>query len=369
MTCFCFPLFASAVSEQVTELQSVPSSEDLHNLHCSAVGKPASGISIYPSQVTVHPAQEYLAQNPNATVAVTKTYNNSLKTARILSVRDLAVSMTHPVRYEEMIVPLPGNKGESSQRIKYNTFETAVLGGNVTIFCNFTSLANVEQITWQKIQGSLPHNIGTYSHKYGEKILPPYINRLQCKILEPSASFMTIQGVTFEDEACYKCLFNTFPQGSHGGQTCLNILTVSELVTELQSVSGSEDLQNLQCSAVGKPAPGISIYPSQVTVHPAQEYLAQNPNATVTVTKSYSISLKTARSLGLQNVVVSMTHPVRHEEKIVPLPRNQGGTTNSCLNWKITATIFIILFLISWIIIGALRFIHFKKKSEDLKRV
>uniref|UniRef100_A0A8I6AHP4 CD200 molecule like 1 n=1 Tax=Rattus norvegicus TaxID=10116 RepID=A0A8I6AHP4_RAT len=146
---------------------------------------------------------------------------------------------------------------------------------------------------------------------------------------------------------------------------CAQESAVSELVTELQSVSGSEDLQNLQCSAVGKPAPGISIYPSQVTVHPAQEYLAQNPNATVTVTKSYSISLKTARSLGLQNVVVSMTHPVRHEEKIVPLPRNQGGTTNSCLNWKITATIFIILFLISWIIIGALRFIHFKKKRSE----
>jgi CD200 antigen len=103
------------------------------------------------------------------------------------------------------------------------------LGRNVTLFCNFSSLANVLQITWQKIQGSLPHNIGTYSHTYGEKILPPYVNRLQCKTLEPSASFMTIQGVTFEDEACYKCLFNIFPRGSHGGQTCLTILSIEPL--------------------------------------------------------------------------------------------------------------------------------------------
>ncbi|XP_052014846.1 nectin-1-like [Apodemus sylvaticus] len=263
------------------------------------------------------------------------------------------------------MLPLCAQEPESLQRIKHKNYETAVLGRNVTIFCNLTSLEDVLQITWQKIQGSLPHNIGTYSHKYGEKILSPYVNRLQCKILEPSASFMTIQGVTFEDEACYKCLFNTFPQGSQGGQTCLNILTVSELVTELQSAPGSEDLHILRCSAVGKPAPVISIYPSEVTVHPPQEYCAPNANATETVTKIYNISLKTVRTLGLQNLVVSMTHPVRYEEKIVPLPVNQGGTANPCLNWKVTATAFIILFLVSCIIIGAILYIHFKKKRSE----
>ncbi|XP_031220558.1 OX-2 membrane glycoprotein-like [Mastomys coucha] len=262
------------------------------------------------------------------------------------------------------IILLCAQKSGSSQMIRHSTNETAILGGNVTLFCNFTSLANVEQITWQKIRGSLPQNICTYSHKYGEKILPPYVMRLQCKILEPSASFMTIQGVTFEDEACYKCLFNIFPQGSHGGQTCLNILTVSELVMELQSAPGSEDLHNLHCSAMGKPAPGISIYPSQVSVQPPQEYFAQNANATVTVTKIYSISLKTAWSLGLQNLVVSMTHPVRNEEKIVHLPVNEGGTMNPCLNWMITATAFIILFFISCIITAVL-YIYFKKKRSE----
>lgn len=115
---------------------------------------------------------------------------------------------------------------ESSQKIKHKNYETAILGRNVTIFCNLTSLANVLQVTWQKIQGSLLQNIGTYSHKYGENILPPYVNRLHCQILEPNAFFITIQGVTFEDEACYKCLFNTFPYGSHEEQTCLNILSI-----------------------------------------------------------------------------------------------------------------------------------------------
>ncbi|XP_021065789.1 OX-2 membrane glycoprotein-like [Mus pahari] len=264
-----------------------------------------------------------------------------------------------------LMLPLCAQESESSQRIKHKNYETAVLGRNVTIFCNLTSLANVLQVTWQKIQGSLPHNIGTYSHTYGEKILPPYVNRLQCKTLDPSASFMTIQGVTFEDEACYKCLFNTFPHGSHGGQTCLTILTVSGLVTELQSAPDSEDLYSLLCSAVGKPAPRISIYPSQITVHP-QEYYVQNANATVTVTKIYNISLKTARSLGLHNLVVSMTHPIRYEEKIVHLPVDQGDTTNPCLNWMITAIALIILFLVSCTIHAVLYIYFQKKRSENL---
>lgn len=243
-----------------------------------------------------------------------------------------------------LMLPICIQESESAQKIKHKNYETAVLGRNVTIFCNMTSLANVEQITWQKVQGSLLQNIGTYSHKYGENILPPYVNRLHCQILEPNASFITIQGVTFEDEACYKCLFNTFPYGSHGEQTCLNILTVPELFTKVQFIPGCEDLLTLHCSAVGRPAPNISIYPSQVLMYLIEEHCTENPNATVTVTGIYNISLKTMRSLGVRDLVVSMTHPQRNEKKIVPLPVNQECTMNHFLNWKITSVVFIILF-------------------------
>uniref|UniRef100_UPI0020216A0F OX-2 membrane glycoprotein-like n=1 Tax=Myodes glareolus TaxID=447135 RepID=UPI0020216A0F len=254
---------------------------------------------------------------------------------------------------------------ESSLRIKHNNFETAVLGRNVTIFCNLTSLVNVEQVTWQKVQGPLLHNIGTYSHKYGENIIPPYVNRLHCKILEPNVSFIIIQEVTFEDEACYKCLFNTFAYGSHGGQTCLNVLTVSELATKLYPVPGSEDLLRLHCSAMGKPAPGISIYPSQVLESMREEYFTKNPNTTVTISKIYDISLKTVRSLGLQHLVVSMTHPLGYKEKIVSLPIKQEGTRNHVSNWKTTAVVFIILFLVSCIILGTILYINLENKGSE----
>ncbi|XP_004624933.1 OX-2 membrane glycoprotein-like [Octodon degus] len=211
-----------------------------------------------------------------------------------------------------------------SYGIKYKKNETAVLGGNVAIYCNLTTPADVVQITWQKIQNSLPQNIGTYSSKYGEKILPPYINQLQCKVIEPNSSFLTLKEVTLEDEACYKCLFNVFPHGSHGGQICLNIVTVSELTIELQLDPDSDGFLNLIYSAVGKPAAQISLFPSEVLINPPEEYFAHNPNGTVTVTKMYTISLETVRSLGFQHLILNMYHPSKNEEKIVPLSAKQG---------------------------------------------
>lgn len=170
--------------------------------------------------------------------------------------------------------------------------------------------------------------------------------------------------MTFEDEACYKCLFNTFPHGSHEGQTCLDVLTVPELITELQSIPGSENLI-LHCSAVGRPAPGISIYPSQALVL-TQERFTKNPNNTVTVTKIHNISLKTMRSLGLQQLVVFMTHPLRSEDKIVPLPVKHEGPECLFLNWRITAIVFAILFFTSCVISTVLCIYFWKKRSENM---
>ncbi|XP_026250841.1 OX-2 membrane glycoprotein-like [Urocitellus parryii] len=222
-----------------------------------------------------------------------------------------------------LILPICAQQSDSLHKIKHNSNETAVLGRSVTIFCNLTTPANVVQITWQKIQDSLPQNIGTYSSKYGEKILPPYIDRLHCKIIEPNCSFLTINEVTFDDEACYKCLFNVFPHGSHGGKICLNILTVTELTPEPRFSPDSEGFLSFNYSAVGKPAPRISLFPSQILNCSPVEYLAQNPNGTITVTKMYTISVETVRSLGLQHLIVHMDHPLRNKEKIVPLPGKQ----------------------------------------------
>lgn len=245
-----------------------------------------------------------------------------------------------------LILPIYALEPDPSYGIKYKKNETAILGGNVTIFCNLTTPADVVQITWQKIQNSLPQNIGTYSSKYGEKILPPYVDRLQCKVIEPNSSFLTIKEVTFEDEACYKCLFNVFPHGSHGRQICLNIITVPELTVELRYDPDPDGFLSLTYSAVGKPAPQISLFPSQILFNPPEENVAHNANGTVTVTKMYTISLETVRSLGLQYLILNMDHPLKNEEKIVPLSGNQGCSSTSTLTIVMLISLCIMLTII-----------------------
>ncbi|XP_055965113.1 OX-2 membrane glycoprotein-like [Sorex fumeus] len=243
------------------------------------------------------------------------------------------------------MLPIRLQGSDPPQTIKHKMNETAILGGNVTIFCNLTTPADVVQITWQKIQDSSPQNIGTYSRKFGEKILPPYQDRLQCKAIEPNCSFITIQEVKFEDEACYKCLFNVFPRGSHGGQICLNIITVSVLRTELQTNHDTEDVR-LIYSAVGKPVPQISVFPSEVLTSPPEEFLAENPNGTVTITKTFNISLERVKVLNIQQLIVHMNHPLRKEEKVLHLPVRSDGASGHIKCLLMAPGVFFLLLII-----------------------
>ena len=58
-------------------------------------------------------------------------------------------------------------------------------------------------------------------------------------------------------------------------------------------------------------------------INAPEEFLALNPNGTVTITKMYNVSLEIVRSLRLQQLIVHMDHPLRNEEKIIPLSVEQ----------------------------------------------
>lgn len=103
---FCFSFLASAVSALRTELQLNPDPEGFLNVLYSAVGKPAPQIALFPSQALVKPPEEQLVQNANGTVTVTKTCTVSLETLRSLGLQHLIVHLDHPLKKEEIIVPL-----------------------------------------------------------------------------------------------------------------------------------------------------------------------------------------------------------------------------------------------------------------------
>uniref|UniRef100_A0A8B9D1C2 Ig-like domain-containing protein n=1 Tax=Anser cygnoides TaxID=8845 RepID=A0A8B9D1C2_ANSCY len=109
------------------------------------------------------------------------------------------------------------------EAVKSESFIAAALGGEANIYCNFSLSLDVLQVTWQKRNGSSFQNIATYSKTYGLRLIGSFQKKARFTRAALKASAITIQNLTFEDESCYRCIFNAFPDGSYSKDICLNI--------------------------------------------------------------------------------------------------------------------------------------------------
>uniref|UniRef100_A0A8C5X4C0 Uncharacterized protein n=1 Tax=Malurus cyaneus samueli TaxID=2593467 RepID=A0A8C5X4C0_9PASS len=66
-------------------------------------------------------------------------------------------------------------------------------------------------------------NIATYSMMNGPKIAEAYGSHVSFAYAGLQASAISLHRATFQDEGCYKCIFNTFPSGAVTGRTCLKV--------------------------------------------------------------------------------------------------------------------------------------------------
>ncbi|KAM9035619.1 OX-2 membrane glycoprotein-like isoform 2-T2 [Sarcophilus harrisii] len=247
-----------------------------------------------------------------------------------------------------------GQVSDSGFVMKSKSADIALLGNNVTLMCNLTIPANVLQITWQKLQGTIPENIGTYSSQHGGKILPPYNERIQCSSTELTSSSMTIYNVTLKDAACYKCLFNVFPNSIYGGKMCFSVQDVPELRIELHPHPTIEGILIVICSATGKPAPHITFSPERLLMGLPKKHIDQNPDGITNVTKWYNISKEAVRSLKIQNASCVMDHPLRKKKELVYFSQELESISNHSLSRSHTyliASLTCLLILITCLVI------------------
>uniref|UniRef100_A0A8C8AVG6 Ig-like domain-containing protein n=1 Tax=Otus sunia TaxID=257818 RepID=A0A8C8AVG6_9STRI len=100
---------------------------------------------------------------------------------------------------------------------------TAALGGKANFSCNFLLSVEVLQVTWQKRNRSSFQNIATYNTNHGPNLIGAFQKNVHFTTASLKVSAITIQNLTFEDESCYRCIFNVFPHGSFSTDICLNI--------------------------------------------------------------------------------------------------------------------------------------------------
>ncbi|NXP18219.1 OX2G protein, partial [Scytalopus superciliaris] len=107
--------------------------------------------------------------------------------------------------------------------IESNSVILAAFGGEANLYCNFLLSREVLQVTWQKKNGSSFQNIATYSSRHGIRLIGPFQKKVNFTTATPKVSAITLQNLTFDDEAYYRCIFNVFSHGSFSKDILLNI--------------------------------------------------------------------------------------------------------------------------------------------------
>ncbi|XP_033863866.1 OX-2 membrane glycoprotein-like [Acipenser ruthenus] len=201
---------------------------------------------------------------------------------------------------------------------------TAVLNKDFTFRCSLSD-PKVKQVTWQKQKDKALENMATYSVTFGAKVLEPYHQRVNFSLLGLNESSITIHNVQPEDEGCYMCLFNTYPQGSITGRSCFTVLGISEINIETISTE-SENTAVVSCSATGKPAPKIRWNASEsVTSNAVQSSIDRN--GIVTVTSNLTLDLS---SFLAEEISCFVSHSTLNQEieKNISIREDKRTLTN-----------------------------------------
>ncbi|KAM6957967.1 OX-2 membrane glycoprotein-like [Tautogolabrus adspersus] len=187
----------------------------------------------------------------------------------------------------------------SMSQITSHGNKTADFGKDAYYSCEIENPAGVLQVTWQRrFRDDSIENLASFSKRFGEQVNQPYVGKIIFTEASLRSTSITVKNVTWEDEGCYICSFNVYPEGSQRRQICLTVQGISEVKREVHSPSSEqeEDEEEVEivvsCSATGKPAPTIQ------WTYPSDAICLDNPETAIitnsgrTFTSSSNITLK-----------------------------------------------------------------------------
>nr|XP_004576151.3 OX-2 membrane glycoprotein [Maylandia zebra] len=173
---------------------------------------------------------------------------------------------------------------------------TAEYGSDAHYRCALSNSTGVLQVTWQRFVKGTVEDMATYSERFGIEVKTPYRGKVLVTKESFSPSAIKLTNLTWEDESCLFCAFNTFPGGSKGSQICLKVQGISKVNTMHHAKQDGEVV--FSCSATGKPAPTIewnlsdgatiAEEPQTVTVKNSDHTFNTSSNITVKVPPGWS---------------------------------------------------------------------------------
>ncbi|XP_044043791.1 nectin-1-like isoform X2 [Siniperca chuatsi] len=161
----------------------------------------------------------------------------------------------------------------------------AAVGEEARFSCQLLQSKDVLQVTWQKLLPEGQKTLATDNKIFGQTVNPDFRDQVEFKGAGLQNSSIVIRKVTEQDEGCYRCLFNTYPEGALTGTTCLQLYELHEALLHVRESNSPEEAV-VSCSATGRPAPTVTLSVLRHNVHFSNHSSVRvtNTNGTVTVT-------------------------------------------------------------------------------------
>ncbi|XP_032362530.1 uncharacterized protein LOC116674139 isoform X2 [Etheostoma spectabile] len=281
-------LTVQGISMFKTEVQDPSREEDKEYLkvvfRCSATGKPAPTIqwdfspsaapADQPQTTTVTNSDHTFTSSSNITLQVPPNWKGNvfcLLNTGLTGQRRERIPFSLPEKNEK--------EGEGlTSVIESQQTVMAAVGEEALLNCQLVQSKDVLQVTWQRLLPEGEENLATYNKYFGQRLNAGFEEKVEFQCAGLQNSSIVIRQVTEQDEGCYRCLFNTYPDGALTATTCLQLYELHGAVLHVGD-SNSPGEAVVSCSATGRPAPTVTL-----TVPRRNSSSVPNPNGTVTVT-------------------------------------------------------------------------------------
>ncbi|XP_053710420.1 OX-2 membrane glycoprotein-like [Synchiropus splendidus] len=132
-------------------------------------------------------------------------------------------------------------------------------GEDTKLQCALNGVQGVQQVIWQlTLPNKMQQDVASYNEKYGKMVNKEFQHKVIFSEASLSAPSITVKNLTWSDESCYVCWFNTFPDGSVKCQICLSVKGISDVQTGSHAIAVAQStMVFFTCSATGRPAPHI----------------------------------------------------------------------------------------------------------------
>ncbi|XP_019210779.1 OX-2 membrane glycoprotein isoform X1 [Oreochromis niloticus] len=244
----------------------------------------------------------------------------------------------------------------------------AAVGEDAEFSCQLLETKDVLQVTWQKSSHDGEKNVATYSKYFGPRVNDGFTDKIGFKYTGLQDCSIVIIDVIQQDEGCYHCLFNTYPEGSFIGRTCLEVYELHEPVVDVRESNSTEEWV-VSCSATGRPAPTVTLSVSQQDLNFSQynTVSVSNTNATFTVTTTAVLSGSRNNSTQVGCAARVLSAPHREVMVTIPLKDDDGNGLDEKSNY-INSGIRILVILSSALLfacVSARIFVCLRKKSQS----